>query len=169
MGKLWLGLAALVCCTQAAAATARPEPNYWAGLGGGFYTAQDYPDDDPSDNDDQKAEVGGPQTHFTFNMDGARVGGRFRWTHMFNFTNNAADEMAAEVRLAVADDRRFWVAAGIARMTDVSNKRKAPTVGVPLEVMFYPVRGLELSVHANLNKDKSYIGFGVAGAIGRRR
>jgi hypothetical protein len=35
--------------------------------------------------------------------------------------------------------------------------------------MFYPVRGLELSVHANLNKDKNYIGFGVAGAIGRRR
>jgi len=174
--KLWLSLMAVFCCASAMAAPAPKRaavpsqgPNLWVGLGGGAYTAEDYEDDPQSQEDNQHVKVGGFETHFTFNVDGPQFGGRFRWSHMLSFTNNAADEMAAEAKLRVSPDRKFWLALGVSRLTDVSNTRKAPTVGFPLEVMYYPVRGLELSIHGNINEDKSYIGFGVAGALGRWR
>ncbi len=167
MDKLGLSILLLVGWGTA---SAQPvfDPNIWGGLGGGAYTGQDYPDD-PSSSDDEHTKVGGYQTHASFNLTGRAVGLRGRWTHMFDFTSNAADEYAAEAAVSLLPSRQLWLAAGVSRLTDVSNDRKAPTIGFPVEVMFYPVRGLELMVHANFNEDSNYIGFGVGGAIGRQR
>ncbi|HZP12465.1 MAG TPA: hypothetical protein VFB36_08600, partial [Nevskiaceae bacterium] len=85
------------------------------------------------------------------------------------FTSNRADETALEAGLPLAWQKKLWAAAGVSRLSDVSNTRKAPTIGFPVEIDYYPVRGLELMVHANFNKDDNYVGFGIGGAIGRQR
>ena len=171
-----LPLAALVFCTSAAAARA-PEsappagegPNIWVGLGGGGYTGQNYPNDSGSQEDRDHNKVGGYAAHFSLNFEGRSAEFRIRHSWLFHFTSNTANELAAEVGIPLSPDRKFWASAGVSRLTDVSNSRKAPTVGAPLELRFYPARGLEFMVHGNFNKDDNFIGVAVAGAIGRHR
>ena len=168
-------LAALVFCGTAAAARA-PEaaplqqegPNFWVGLGGGGYTGQNYPSDAGSSGDDNN-KVGGYAAHFSLNFEGRSAEFRIRHSWLFHFTSNTANELAGEVGIPLSADRKFWASAGVSRLTDVSNSRKAPTVGAPVELRFYPARGLELMVHGNFNKDDNFVGVAVAGAIGRQR
>ena len=166
MNFRWTTLPALLFCVTATAATTA-EPNFWGGLGGGAYTGKNYPPDgdtyDPNHND-----VGGYSVHGSFNFTGPQATFRIRQSEYFGFTSNTADETAIEAGLPLAWQKKLWIAAGVSRLSDVSNTRKSPTIGFPLELDLYPVRGLELMIHANFNKDDNFVGFGIGGAIGRR-
>jgi hypothetical protein len=164
--KICLALTTLFCGSAFAQGF---EPNFWGGIGGGAYTAKDYPPDAGSQDDPDHNKVGGYSIHGTLNFTGSMATFRIRQSALFGFTSNRADETALEAGLPLGWNKTLWAAAGVSRLTDVSNTRKAPTVGFPLELDYYPVRGLELMVHANFNKDDNYVGFGISGAIGRQR
>lgn len=167
MKRFTIALSMLLISTGALAGNG--EPNFWGGIGAGGYTGKNYPDDAGSQDDPGHNNVGGYSIHGSLNFTGPQATFRIRQTALFNFTSNRADETAFEAGLPLAWEKKLWAAAGVSRLSDVSNSRKAPTVGFPVELDYYPVRGLELMVHANFNKDDNYVGFGISGAIGRQR
>ncbi|MEQ1439598.1 hypothetical protein AAG565_09555 [Fontimonas sp. SYSU GA230001] len=139
----------------------------WISFGGGYYNGQDY--EAPAGSPKGDAErVGGYEAMLAFNHAGP-VLLRLRSTWMFDFTSNTAEEVAALVGLPLAPGRQLYLAAGVSRLTDVSNTQQSPTVGVPIELLFYPTRGLEVGVHGNLNPDSDFIGFTFGGVFGKQR
>ncbi len=167
MKRFAIALSMLLSSGVALAASS--EPNFWGGIGAGGYTGKNYPPDAGSVDDPDHNKVGGYEINGSLNFTGPNATFRFRETALFHFTSNRADETALEAGLPIGLQKKLWAAAGISRLSDVSNSRKAPTVGFPLELDYYPVRGLELMVHANFNKDDNYVGVGIGGAIGRKR
>ncbi len=167
MKRFTIALSMLLISTGALAGNG--EANFWGGIGAGAYTGKNYPPDAGSQDDPGHNDVGGYSIHGSFNFTGPQATFRIRQSALFGFTSNRADETALEAGLPLAWEKKLWAAAGVSRLSDVSNSRKAPTVGFPVELDYYPVRGLELMVHANFNKDDNYVGFGISGAIGRQR
>jgi hypothetical protein len=151
-----------------AAGDAGRDANLWFGLGGGGYTGQGY-DQPPGATNSDSYNVGGYAAHATLNVTFDAATLRYRHSVMFGFTQNTAEEDAILGGLPLEGSHRLWFDVGVSRLADVSNTRKAPTIGIPLELVLYPVRGLELMVHANVNHDSSFVGFAIAGAIGRHR
>ncbi|MFA5938636.1 MAG: hypothetical protein WC809_04700 [Sinimarinibacterium sp.] len=148
---------------------AQPAPagDNWISFGGGYYNGQDY-EAPPGEQKDEAERVDGYEGMLAFNAAGP-VLLRLRASWLLNFTSNTAEEVGALVGLPLGPDRRVYLAAGVARLTDVSNEGQSPTVGVPIELLFYPTRGFEVSVHGNLNPDSDYIGFTLGGVFGKQR
>lgn len=151
-------------------AAARPAQtgDFWVSLGGGAYTGEEYeqPANDPNSS---SYDVGGYAAHASFNMSNGDVLLRVRSSWLFDYTNNTAEEVGVSIGLPLARDRSVWASVGVSRLTDVSFTQQSPTVGVPVDLAFYPTRGLELLVHGNLNDDSNFIGVAISGVIGKDR
>lgn len=143
--------------------------NFFVGLGAGGYVGEEYEKPSGCCFDPEAYEVGGYALHASFNVAMAGTLVRFRHSLLTAFTSNVADETALAFGLALTPERNVWATVGVSRLTDVSNQKKSPTVGVPIELIAYPVRGLELMLHGNVNGDSNFIGVAIAGAIGRQR
>ncbi|HUP92255.1 MAG TPA: hypothetical protein VM074_08410 [Solimonas sp.] len=156
---LWLPLAA--------AANPLEGGDTYVTLGGGYYNGNDYPPD-PNASTPEASSVDGGAAHLSLTNTNV-VLLRVRGSWYFDYTSNVAEEVAGLVGLPLTTDHNVWFNAGVSRLTDVSNKQQSPTVGFPLELVYYPVRGFELMVHGNINKDSNFIGIAVGGAIGRQR
>lgn len=166
-----LALLALVAAPAQARKPKAPEPapagDGWISFGGGYYDGQDY-DAGPGERKDDDERAGGYEGMLAFNHAGP-VLLRLRASWLLEYTSNTAEEVGALVGLPLGPDRRVYLAAGVARLTDVSNEGQSPTVGVPVELLFYPTRGFEVSVHGNFNPDSDYIGFTLGGVFGKQR
>jgi hypothetical protein len=149
------------------AAPAGSNADFWFGIGGGAYTGEDY-DPPPNPQPDDDYDAGGYAMHMSLNAAGPALF-RIRSSWYEGYTSNTAEEVAATIGVPLSPSREFWLAAGVSRLTDVSNEKQSPTVGVPIELLFYPVRGLELMIHGNFNDDSNFVGIAVGGAIGHRR
>jgi hypothetical protein len=53
---------------------------------------------------------------------------------------------------------KAWFAVGLSRLSDVSKCKQSPDVGVPVELICYPLRGLELAAHADFNDARHFFG-----------
>lgn len=162
---------ALMLCTLPAEARKRelPEPgsDAWISFGGGYYDGQNY----ERTNSQQSAE--------SLQADGYEVAAslniarpmllRLRAAWMFDYTSNTAEEVGALVGAPLGPRRQAFLAVGVSRLTDVSNRGQSPTVGVPVELLFYPTRGLEFSIHGNFNPDSDFIGATLSGVFGKAR
>ncbi|WP_028079345.1 hypothetical protein [Solimonas soli] len=163
---------------QAAAATqgappARQAPaepaaavDIWGSVGAGYYDGEDYaPPPGGTKSDAQK--VGGWEGYAALTF-GSRAAARLRAAWMADYTSNTAEEVAAEIGMALYSTKAYLF-AGASRLTDVANDRQRPIVGVPVELLFYPTRGLELGVHGNLNSQSDFIGVTLGGVFGKNR
>lgn len=144
-----------------------PASDGWISFGGGYYNGQDY-EAPPGERKDDDERTGGYEGMLAFNHAGP-VLLRLRVSWMAEYTSNTAEEVGALVGLPLGPDRRAFLAAGVSRLTDVSNEGQSPTVGVPVELLFYPTRGFEVGVHGNFNPDSDYIGFTLGGVFGKQR
>lgn len=140
--------------------------NFWLSLGGGWYAGSDF-DPPPGKPKTDAEKVGGPNLFAALNYGGPVIG-RLRASVMLGYTRNTAEEFAGEVGFAMKP-LQLYVLTGVSRLTDVANDRHRPIVGVPLELLYYPVRGLELGIHGNLNSKSDFVGFTIAGAFGKPR
>ncbi len=150
----------------APAAYAQPGADAWASLGAGYYDGQDYgaPAGQPKT---QAQKTGGWEVYAALTA-GSRVAARLRANGLTDDTNNTAEEVAGEVGMALGSTRAYAF-AGLSRLTDVANDRQRPIVGVPLELLLYPARGLELGLHGNLNARSDFIGVTIGGVFGKDR
>jgi hypothetical protein len=164
----WAALLALgfaVATTPAYAADQGSD--FWLSLGGGFYDGEDY--DPPPGQAESDAETAkGGEALLALNFAGP-VLARLRATWMIDYTSNTAEDVGALIGLPLGTSRRAYLAAGVSRLTDVSNRKQAPIVGVPVELLFYLTRGLEVGVHGNFNSDSDFAGITIAGVFGKRR
>ena len=94
---------------------------------------------------------------------------RLRSAYLTDFTSNTAEEVALEAGFAIGTSRKLWLATGVSRLTDVADDRQRPIVGAPVEILFFPLRGLEIAAHANFNQHRDFYGFTVGWAIARAR
>lgn len=140
--------------------------NFWLSLGGGWYTGSDF-DPAPGKPKTDAEKVGGPNLFAALNYGGPVIG-RLRASVMLEYTRNTAEEIAGEMGFAMKP-LQLYALAGVSRLTDVANDRHRPIVGVPLELLYYPVRGLEFGIHGNLNSKSDFAGFTVAGVFGKPR
>lgn len=151
----------------ASAADSAPASDFWIGLGAGYYGGQDY--EPPAGQQKTQAyKVGGWEGVLNANLASGSFLLRARGAWMLDYTNNTAEDVGALLGLALGS-RRVYLAAGASRLTDVANDRQRPIVGVPVELLLYPTRGLELAVHGNLNAQSHFIGVTLAGVFGKRR
>lgn len=160
------GLAAgllAVCGIHAAIAA---ESDGWVSFGGGYYDGQDY-ERLPGQPESDAQEARGYEAMLAFNVTAPMLL-RFRVAWMADYTSNTAEDVGVLVGLPVAEGRMF-LAAGVSRLTDVSDQGQSPTVGVPVELLIYPTRGLEFALHGNFNPDSDFIGVTLAGVFGKRR
>ena len=146
------------------------DADFWLSLGVGAYQGEDYDEDDEASGGSAEASgVGGPSVHGALNyVTQADVLLRLRVSYLIGFTSNTAEEVGGLVGLALGSSRRLFATVGVSRLTDVSNQTQSPTVGVPIELLFYPTEALELSVYGNVNDDSNFIGASIGFAIGRR-
>lgn len=150
---------------------AKPAPaesgDNWISFGGGYYDGQDY-DPPPGEGPGQTESADGAELMLAFNVAGP-VLLRVRASWLLDYTSNTAEDVGVMVGLPLGPDRKAFLAAGASRLTDVSNEGQSPIVGVPIELLFYPTRGLEVSVHGNLNPDSDFIGITLGGVFGKQR
>jgi hypothetical protein len=147
---------------------ANTSADFWWTLAAGRYVARDYGGGPQATHDG--THVGGPQLQSSLNWVPPGQGYllRLRGSAMFDFTSNLADELALSAGLPLDAGRKLWIAGGVSALSDVSNHRQSPTSGLPLELLWFPVRGLELSLNGNFNRDRNFFGLSVGWAIGRR-
>jgi hypothetical protein len=143
------------------------QPDFWLSFGVGGYEGQDY-DPPPGRQKTRAQEVGGGEVMLALNLAGP-VLARLRVAYLVDFTSNTAEDVGALVGLPLDAERRVFLATGVSRLTDVSNTRQSPTIGVPVELLFYPWRGLELGLHGNFNPDSDFVGVTAAGVFGKQR
>lgn len=167
MNRIGIAAFAALCVLNAPwAAAAGDSGDFWVSLGAGVYGAQDY--DAPAGQKKGDAQrTGGGEGVLAMSYAGP-VLLRLRASWMLEFTSNTAEEVGGLVGLPVVPSK-IYVAAGVSRLTDVSNHQQSPTVGVPLELLLYPTRGLELGIHGNFNPDSDFIGVTLSGVFGKRR
>lgn len=158
----------LLCTLLLAPGAALALDDGWVSLGGGWYNGEDYDDDPAADDDEDAASADGAALHLSINR-GGPVLLRLRASWLLDYTSNTAEEVAGMVGIPLGADRNTWLAAGVSRLTDVSAEQQSPTLGVPVEIIWYPVRGLELALQGNFNDDSNFIGIAIGGAIGRQR
>jgi hypothetical protein len=159
-------LAAVFALSAPQANAAGDSGDFWVGLGGGYYGAQDY-DALPGQAKGDAQRTGGYEGVLSMSYAGPMLL-RLRASWMADFTSNTAEEVGGLIGLPLVPSKLF-AAAGVSRLTDVSNRQQSPTIGVPLELLFYPTRGLEFGIHGNFNPDSDYIGVTLAGVFGKRR
>lgn len=139
----------------------------WFTMGGGYYDGQDYsPQAGGGVTDAEDTEGLELVAALTVVGDGLF---RVRASWMTNYTSNTAEEVAGLVGLPLGKDRKTYLAAGISRLTDVSAEQQSPTIGVPVELLYYPARGLEIGLHGNFNPDSNFVGITIGGVFGKRR
>lgn len=141
----------------------------WITTAIGSYDAKNYPEG--SATTPEGTHVGGGAVSVAATWAGNRGGYlvRLKSSYLTDFTSNTAEEVGLLVGAALADSRKVWASVGVARLTDVSNHRQSPTVGVPVELLWFPIRGLEVSVFGDFNDDRDFGGFTVGWAIGRHK
>lgn len=166
-----VALLALAAAPAQARKPKAPDPaqvsDGWITFGGGYYDGQDY-EAPPGEAKDDSERAGGYEGMLAFSHAGP-VLLRLRVSWMADYTSNTAEEVGALVGLPLGPGGRAYLAAGVSRLTDVSDEGQSPTVGVPVELLFYPTRGLEVGVHGNFNPDSDYIGFTLGGVFGKHR
>ncbi|TJY56616.1 hypothetical protein E4T66_18795 [Sinimarinibacterium sp. CAU 1509] len=167
MNRIGIAAFAAVCALAASGVEASGDAgDFWVSLGAGVYGAQDY--DAPSGQQKGDAQrTGGGEGVLAMSYAGP-VLLRLRASWMLEFTSNTAEEVGGLIGLPVVPSKVF-VAAGVSRLTDVSNRQQSPTVGVPIELLFYPTRGLEMGIHGNFNPDSDFIGVTLSGVFGKKR
>lgn len=166
---LVLGLMAMGAAHAAgrASSTAAQGGDVWVSFGAGYYNGQDYnpPQGQPA-GPAQEAE--GHELMAAITIAESLLLGRLRVSWLADYTRNTAEEVAGLVGLPLSGHKVF-LAAGVSRLTDVAADRQSPIVGVPVELLFYPTRGLELSIHGNFNSQSDFVGVTLAGVFGKRR
>lgn len=169
--RIVLGLLALSLSSPALAAPpGKPRPtgsDVWFTMGGGYYDGQDYPAD-PGTNPTVAQQVDGGEAMVAVTIAGPFLA-RARVSLLSDFTSNTADEIAAMVGFPLGPKRQVYLAAGVSRLHEVSRTEGSPTAGVPVEILYYPTRGLELSLHGNFNPDSDFIGVTIGGVFGKQR
>ena len=143
--------------------------DWWPSLGFGSYGGKNYARGPGTTIDG--THVGGGEGMFALSYANNDAGflARIRSAYLTDFTSNTAEEVAFEPGFALGPSRKLWLAAGVSRLTDVANDRQRPIVGAPVEVLFFPLRGLEIAGHANFNSHRNFYGFTVGWAIARAR
>ena len=171
--KRAVALACLLMLTAVPAHAAKPtvpsaqaQTDFWVSFGGGYYNGQDY-DPPPGQPKGEAEDVEGVEGMVALNLAGP-VLARLRVAWMADYTRNTAEDVGVLLGLPLVEGRAF-LAAGASRLTDVSNRQQSPTIGVPVELLFYPTRGLEVSIHGNFNPDSDFIGITLAGVFGKQR
>lgn len=169
-------MAALACLATLAAMPAQavkptvssaPAPaDFWVSFGGGYYNGQDY-DPPPGQPKSEAEDAEGVEGMVALNLAGP-VLARLRVAWMADYTRNTAEDVGVLVGLPLVEGRAF-LAVGASRLTDVSNRAQSPTIGVPVELLFYPTRGLEFAIHGNFNPDSDFVGITLAGVFGKQR
>ncbi|MEW6168811.1 MAG: hypothetical protein AB1651_14110 [Pseudomonadota bacterium] len=146
---------------------AQPASDFWVSFGGGYYDGQDY-DPPPGQPKGPAQEADGAEALLALNIAGP-VLARLRVGWMADYTSNTAEEVGVLLGVPAGPGGRAYLAAGVSRLTDVSNREQSPTIGVPIELLLYPTRGLEVGIHGNFNPDSDFIGITLAGVFGKRR
>lgn len=157
----------LAASPQGARPATAERSDFWVGVGIGAYEGQDYDRVCANGSNDCRA-VGGGSAHLALDYAQGRNRVRLRTAVYTGFTSNAAEETALMVGRPLDPQGRLHLLAGVSRLTDVSADTQAPTVGVPIDLLAYPLRGLELGLHGNFNPDADFVGVSIAWAIGRR-
>ncbi len=159
-----LSLPLLFALSGAASAA---DGDVWIGLGAGYYGGQDYeaPAGQPKT---QAQKVGGWEGVLNANLATGPLLLRARGAWMLDYTRNTAEEVGLLAGAGLGS-RRVFLLAGASRLTDVASDRQRPVVGVPVELLFYPTRGLELALHGNFNAHSDFVGVTIAGVFGKRR
>jgi hypothetical protein len=157
-----------VPASPAAESGARRGSDFWFTAGVGRYDAKDYPRGADATHDG--THIGGGEADIALSYAWLDSGLmlRLRSNYLIDFTSNTAEELALSGGVALGSSRTFWITTGVSRLTDVSNTRQAPSVGIPVELIWYPVHGLELMVHGNFNDDRKFYGVVLGWAIGHR-
>ncbi len=143
------------------------DADVYVSFGAGGYDGPDYRAR-PGQPQTSAQEVGGSEVLLALNRAGP-VLTRLRVGWMFDFTSNTAEEVGLLLGLPLAPQGKAYLAAGVSRLTDVSQQGQSPTIGVPVEWLYYPTRGLEIGIHGNFNPDSDFIGITLAGVFGKRR
>jgi hypothetical protein len=154
----WLGLAAYSPIGRAEA---------WINVSSGGYGGEDY-ETSPGEEDSEDEDVVGAVLFASINYESDYIV-RLRASNMYGFTSQSAQETALMAGKRLDESGRFYLLAGISRLTDISEAKHSPTVGLPVEALFYPLRGIELSLFGNLNEDSSFVGLGIGFALGKHR
>lgn len=139
----------------------------WVTLGMGRYDGEDYDIPEEADSYDPY-KIGGYQAMLAMTYGDALII-RLRGTGMADFTSNDAGEIAAMAGFRLGTSGRAYLVAGVSRLEDVSNEQQSPTVGVPVELLLYPTRALELAATVNFNDDARFYGFTFGVAFGKQR
>lgn len=169
-GALAVGLFVFaVTSVQAAKPALSPssaQTDFWVSFGGGYYNGQDY-DPPPGQPKGEAEDAEGVEGMVALNLSGP-VLVRLRVAWMADYTRNTAEDVGVLLGLPLVEGRAF-LGAGASRLTDVSNREQSPTIGVPVELLFYPTRGLEVAIHGNFNPDSDFVGITLAGVFGKQR
>lgn len=145
---------------------AQAPADFWVSFGGGYYNGQDY-DPPPGQPKSEAEDAEGVEGMVALNLAGP-VLARLRVAWMADYTRNTAEDVGVLLGLPLVEGRAF-LAVGASRLTDVSNRAQSPTIGVPVELLFYPTRGLEFAIHGNFNPDSDFVGITLAGVFGKQR
>ena len=157
-----------VSAPSAAESGATQGSDFWFTAGVGRYDAKDYSRGADASHDG--THIGGGEADIALSYAWLDSGLmlRLRSNYLIDFTSNTAEELALSGGVALGSSRTLWVTSGVSRLTDVSNTRQRPGVGIPVELIWYPVHGLELMVHGNFNDDRKFYGVVLGWAIGHR-
>lgn len=113
----------------------------------------------------QAQQAGGAELMAALNV-GRPWLARLRGAWLLDYTRNTAEDVGLLFGAALGT-RAAYLAAGVSRLTDVANDRQRTIVGVPVELLLYPTRGLEVAIHGNLNSQSRFIGLTVSGVFGK--
>jgi hypothetical protein len=143
--------------------------DWWPSLGIGSYGGKNYARGPGTTTDGTHVGGGSALVALSYAHNDAGFLARLRSAYLTDFTSNTAEEVAFEAGFALGSSRKLWLAAGVSRLTDVADDRQRPVVGAPVELLYFPIRGLEIAGHVNFNEHRDFYGFTVAWAIARAR